>query len=373
MTPLPSNERARIRPWLVVLIWALYGVVSLNQSVVYAQINNRPTEWPRLLAFVVCICVPWLIFTPLIIWMGRRFPLQQQGWQRYLPLHIALALVLAAIDVKIDRTVMPNFGGVIPPNYWSGYISQLDFNIFYYLVILASVTAADMFVMFRERHRKATELHAELVTAKLESLKMQLQPHFLFNTLNAIGALIHEDTEAADRMVTRLADLLRLTLYETRQEVPLARELEFISAYVEIQQIRFHNRLRVNFEVNGALLGAQVPSLVLQPLVENAIRHGIAPRRKAGRVWIRARREGNQLILEVQDDGVGLEKVVHKLGGGIGLQNTRARLQQLYGDAAYIDMTPATEGGTLVTVRLPYVECSAEPQRDGTPNLALVG
>ena len=229
-------------------------------------------------------------------------------------------------------------------------------NVFYYAVIAASVTAADFYYLYRERQRKANELHTELVTAKLETLKMQLQPHFLFNTLNTINALIHEDSEAADRMVTRLADLLRLTLYESRHEVPLARELEFVSAYVDIQQIRFQNRLAVSFEVRGPLLGAQVPSLVLQPLVENAIRHGIAPRARAGNVWVRAQRDGDRLILEVEDDGVGLPPGGDVMVRGIGLANTRARLQQLYDVNYELQIRRRESGGTYVRISIPFVE-----------------
>jgi LytS/YehU family sensor histidine kinase len=157
-------------------------------------------------------------------------------------------------------------------------------------------------------------------------------------------------------MVTRLADLLRLTLYESRHEVPLARELEFISAYVDIQQIRFQNRLTANFEIEGAVLGARVPSLVLQPLVENAIRHGIAPRARRGNVWIRARRDHGRLILEVEDDGVGLPPGAQLASKGIGLANTRARLQQLYDADHELVIQSAAERGTLVRILFPYTE-----------------
>jgi sensor histidine kinase YesM len=263
---------------------------------------------------------------------------------------------LSLLDVRIDRWVGPHFGFSTGRSFWGEYLSALDVNLFLYVIIVASVTAADFFHMFRERQRKAAELHTELVTSKLEMLKMQLQPHFLFNTLNTINALIHDDREAADRMVTRLADLLRLTLYESRHEVPLARELEFVSAYVDIQQIRFQNRLAVSFEVRGALLGAQVPSLVLQPLVENAIRHGIAPRARAGQVWVRAYRNGNQLVLEVEDDGVGLPAGEDVVIRGIGLANTKARLQQLYASDQSFVIQPAQNGGALVRITIPYVE-----------------
>jgi two-component system, LytTR family, sensor kinase len=353
-----EKEQAQIRPRMVIGLWTIYAIISLNQSMLWARINERPMDWPRVLAFTATLCISWCAYTPFIIWLARRFPLGRSAWQRSLPAHIGFSLFFAAIDVGLDRIVGPHFRFQLAPNYWSGFISQWDMNAFYYAVIVASVTAADFYAMYRDRQRKNVELHAELVTAKLEALKMQLQPHFLFNTLNAINALIHEDPEAADRMVTRLADLLRLTLYESRHEVPLARELEFVSAYVDIQQIRFQNRLTVNFEVTGPVLGVRVPSLVLQPLVENAIRHGIAPRARPGNVWVRARRESDRLILEVEDDGIGLPPGNQIAYRGIGLANTRARLQQLYEGQHELVIQSAAERGTLVRVMIPYAEAT---------------
>jgi signal transduction histidine kinase len=353
---LPEVGHARIRPWLVVGLWVFYGVLSFNQSILFYQVSNREPNLVSILGFTVTLCTTWLCFTPVILWAARRFPLGRAGWQRNLLAHVPIMIGLSLLDVRIDRWVGPLFDFARGGRFWGEYLWALDMNLFYYIVIVASVTAADFFHMYRERQRKAVELHTELVTSKLEMLKMQLQPHFLFNTLNTINALIHEDRQAADRMVTRLADLLRLTLYESRQEVPLVRELEFVSAYVDIQQIRFHNRLTVSFEVRGSLLGAQVPSLVLQPLVENAIRHGIAPRARAGQVWVRASREGDRLILEVEDDGVGLPPGEDVTVRGIGLANTRARLQQLYGADQEFVIRSAQNGGAFVRITLPYVE-----------------
>ncbi len=362
---LPAVGHARIRPWLVVGLWVFYGVLSVNQSIIYAQIANREPNLVSIAAFTITLCATWICFSPVVIWATRRFPVGRPDWQLNLMAHVPLIIGLSILDVRIDRWVGPHFDFARNQKFWGEYLWALDMNLFYYIVIVALVTAADFFHMFRERQRKAAELHTELVTSKLEMLKMQLQPHFLFNTLNTINALIHEDREAADRMVTRLADLLRLTLYESRHEVPLVRELEFVSAYVDIQQIRFHNRLAVNFEVRGSLLGAQVPSLVLQPLVENAIRHGIAPRARAGHVWVRASREGEQLILEVEDDGVGLPPGEDVTVRGIGLANTRARLQQLYGTDQEFVIRSARNGGALVRIVIPYVESpEAQPSAD---------
>ena len=376
MTPAllqsPENERARIRARTIIGVWTVYAIISLNQSYIWAQINDQPFNTRRVLAFTLTLCISWCAYTPLIIWAARRFPVGRAVWQASFLPHVALSTVFGMVDVLVDRTIGPHFGFERSPNYWSGFIGQWDMNVFYYAVIVASVTAADFYAMYRDRQRKAVELHTELVTAKLEALKMQLQPHFLFNTLNAINALIHEDAEAADRMVTRLADLLRLTLYETRHEVPLARELEFVSAYVDIQQIRFQNRLTVNFEVRGAVLGARVPSLVLQPLVENAIRHGIAPRARRGTVWVRAWRDADRLILEVEDDGVGMAAGQRPSRGGIGLANTRARLQQLYDGQHELIIQSTAERGTHVRIMIPYVEAPETSPADGVLEPAMI-
>jgi two-component system, LytTR family, sensor kinase len=366
---MPPRETARIRPWLVVGLWTFYGVVSVNQSILWNQVGHRPTNYVSVIAFATTLCTIWLLFTPLVIWASRRFPLGRTEWQTSLAVHVLFMTALSILDVRIDRWVAPHFDFARNQTFWQEYIWALDMNVFYYAVIAASVTAADFYHMYRERQRKANELHTELVTSKLAVLKMQLQPHFLFNTLNTINALIHEDREAADRMVTRLADLLRLTLYESRHEVPLARELEFVSAYVDIQQIRFQDRLAVTFEVNGPLLGAQVPSLLLQPLVENAIRHGIAPRARAGHVWVRAQRTDDRLILEVEDDGVGLPPGDEVAIRGIGLANTRARLQQLHGTDHEMRISSRDHGGTLVRIGIPYAEA---PETDAAPQAMMV-
>src|SRR5262249_38127240 len=160
--------------------------------------------------FTFALCVSWCAYTPIIIWAAHRFPIGRTNWMASLIPHVVLSTLFAMLDVLVDRTVDPYIHMNRVPIYWSAFIAQWDMNVSYYALIVASTTEADFHAMFRDRQQKAVALHTELVTAKLEALKMQLQPHFLFNTLNAINALIHEDPEAADRIVTRLADLLRL-------------------------------------------------------------------------------------------------------------------------------------------------------------------
>jgi len=197
------------------------------------------------------------------------------------------------------------------------------------------------------------ELEVRLSQAKLQALQMQLNPHFLFNTLHAISALMHQDVDAAERMLTRLSDLLRYALESTEaHEVPLKKEIEFLQRYLEIEQTRFGDRLQVRMEIDPAALDAQVPNLILQPLVENAIRHGIEPHAQAGLVELRARAENGTLELIVQDNGKGSAKSA-PAGFGLGLSNTRARLEQLYGAEHRLEIGDAESGGFRVRICVP--------------------
>lgn len=231
-------------------------------------------------------------------------------------------------------------------------------GVWYYLAVYLAVVAA-IYVMtyYESLHRHelaASRLESQLAQANLEMLKMQLHPHFLFNTLNAVSALMHRDVDAADRMIAQLSDLLRLALEKDRRhQVRLDAELDFLHRYLAIEQIRFHDRLQVEIDVAPVCLGAQVPRLILQPLVENAIRHGIAMRSAAGRLYISARRDDGRLLLTVADDGPGLPPG-RPLRPGVGLANTQARLEQLYGEDHALELINADEGGLEVRLEIPF-------------------
>jgi LytS/YehU family sensor histidine kinase len=208
----------------------------------------------------------------------------------------------------------------------------------------------DYYRKFKDRELRATQLEARLAEAQLQVLRMQLQPHFLFNTLHAISALVHQDAEAADRMISRLAEFLRLTLDSVGvQEIELKGELESLDKYLEIEQVRFSDRLTVVRSIEPHTLDMLVPNLILQPLVENAVRHSIAPRSAGGRIEIRARREGNNLVIDVTDDGGGAVPLCE----GVGLTNTRARLRQLYGEAQMVEIRAEQGTDFRVTLSLP--------------------
>lgn len=214
--------------------------------------------------------------------------------------------------------------------------------------------------MYHRESRDREQLEVQLAQAQVQSLKLQLHPHFLFNALNTITALIGQDPGAAERMVSGLSDLLRLSLrHATEQEVPLERELEILQHYLEIQRIRFADRLTVRYDIDDAVRQAMVPNLLLQPLVENAIRHGIAPRAAPGSVLVSARLEGDTLRLTVEDDGVGPGP--SSGGEGIGLRNTRARLERLYGDRQHLELRGGPDGGFIVRIDIPFRSVAERP------------
>ena len=239
--------------------------------------------------------------------------------------------------------------------YMEGLVMRAKFNLPIYWIIVSIVHALTWYRRSQERERSALQLEARLADARLDALRMQLHPHFLFNTLNAISTLVHRDANAADEMIGNLSELLRATLDTTEQEITLRQELHFLDRYLEIQQVRFGDRLQVEKEIDAAALDVQVPTLILQPLVENAIRHGIEPQTGQGRLHISASRDEEMLHLRVRDNGSG-NKPASEAKDGIGIANTRSRLQQLYGGAAHLILTTAADGGFIAAIDLPCRE-----------------
>jgi two-component system LytT family sensor kinase len=242
------------------------------------------------------------------------------------------------------------------------YLTQLDWLFVTYLFLIGLAYALEYRGESEARALGASRLETRLVEAQLQSLQRQLHPHFLFNTLNTISGLIHSDVDAADVMIDRLGDLLRMTLHKSGiQEVTLKEELEVLQKYVEIEQTRFGSRLQVSMQIEPQTFDAYVPNLLLQPLVENAIRHGIAPNARPGWIAVHALRDGDRLVVEIRDSGDGLppERLM-ALNRGVGLDNTRARLEHLY-RTAYEFTFANHERGFSVTVRIPFqIEAPSE-------------
>jgi len=340
---LPRLSR-RATWWLLALaLWTLCPILISLQTVVHASYTGAPVSWSRVLPLRLADWYTCAMFTPLCFWLVRR--------TRSIPAQIAFILgavvVKYAVYVEIARWLRPaetwRFDVVLARAFASESIA--------FAAMLAIVHGIEYHRRFREREVHAARLEAELASARLDALTAQLQPHFLFNTLNGISTLMRRDVDAAEEMLTHLGDLLHRTLrLGDRHEVTLAEELDLLQHYLDIMKIRFEDRLTVRMDIEPGVTNALVPHLVLQPLVENAIRHGISRRPGAGLLELSAHADGDVLEISVRDDGEGLLN-----GGaeGIGLSNTRRRLRQLYGDAHELALTPAAEGGLRVTLRIP--------------------
>ena len=347
---------------LLFLFWTIIGLGFAGQLYL-----SRPNiGWGFALGRALA---DWYVFAILSIptlWVARRFPFAAGQWRLALVAHL-ISSALFSLSWLALRAALEHWrtrGDMEPVTFSSAFnqalVATLFFTLLIYWGIVVGQHAFAYYRKFHEREVKSAELETHLTQARLQALQMQLNPHFLFNTLNAISSLMHKDVEEADRMIVHLSDLLRYALESTEaQEVPLRQELDFLDRYLQIQQARFGDRLAVRREISIETLDAHVPNLVLQPLVENAIEHGIAPHARAGEVVLRARRRDDRLELEVQDNGAGLP-ADKPLVDGIGLSNTRARLLQLYGPAHELQLTNGGGGGLVVRISIPW-QTNAKP------------
>jgi len=294
----------------------------------------------------------WALLTPLVFWSARVLVSRFRSWWSRALLIVLLGMLFALAHSFAFIYGLPWIGYRTGPQVVQNVL-RLGFHsrLLACWVLFGIWHGIDYYRRYQMRELKASQLEGQLARAQLESLRTQLQPHFLFNTMHAISALMYRDIDAADRMITRLADFLRLTLESSGvQEVPLKRELEYLSKYVEIEQVRFGERLEVRESIEPAAFDLMVPNLILQPLVENAVRHGIAPRASGGRVEVTATVSDGRLTIDVQDDGLGPKQQIVE---GVGLSNTRARLRQLYGDCGTLELGAATKSGFRARLTLP--------------------
>lgn len=379
MQETDQNLLARRQRWIevavIVVFWGFIVLLTIGQR----ALGTRHGEPGRLLpgeALQAMIeYAVWALLTPGIFWFSSRFRLEGGTWLRHLLLHLALGIVVAvAIDYLGHATYEALIRGARPRPFAFGRIFLslyfLD-ELIIFLVVLAAGFARDYFLRYQERQREtallrtqAAELHAhtvelqaQLAEARLQALRMQINPHFLFNTLHTISTYVERDPRGVRRMIARLSELLRYTLEKTDvKEVPLRQELGFLDGYLEIQRIRFAGSLEVHQEVDPDVLDALVPNLILQPLVENAIKHGVGNLETGGRIELRAWRNGDRLHLSVSDNGPGLSTFVGDgaVPQGIGLRNTRERLESLYGSAQSLTLGPANGGGLVAHLSIPY-------------------
>lgn len=355
------------RPWIALLliwmIWACIGLVFTSQLYFAALRSEQQMKWSAAAFTQFTYCFLWALVTPLVIFLSRRFQLEKQNWRRHLLIHFFIGLLLVVGIGSVHQIIgYEYFGRPLGRAYkFSNTLRNVSFNaselFATYGLIVLLCHSFGYYKRYRKGELMASQLESMLAHAQLQSLKMQLHPHFLFNTLHSISALLHSDVEAARRMIVRLGDFLRLTLdSEGKQEVNVEQEIQFLKSYLEIEQIRFQDRLTVRVSIDPQALDVNVPNLILQPIVENAIRHGIAPRSAPGVIEIDVKRQNGMLHMEVRDNGPGLpinQSSIKMFRGGLGLANTRARLDKLYGSAHRFDFENNSEGGLTVTVEVP--------------------
>jgi two-component system LytT family sensor kinase len=356
--PMPSTTPRRPPVWaLVSAAWVVPALFAVFTSYAQGRLAGRPPR-PRSLIFEGGDWLVYAALTPIVFWLARRYPLATGTLTRRIPLHLGAAIVLcvawAGGGVLLSWSL---FGQAPYGGSMLGWLfTSLPFGIPVYFAVLGVEHATFYFIESRERERHAAQLAAQLAEARLGALRMQLQPHFLFNTLNAITVVVRDgDTRVATKMLEQLGDMLRrVTRADRPWQVTLAEELEFLRQYLDIEQVRFPDRLRPAFVVDDALLAAAVPEFVLQPLVENAIRHGVARRTATSRLVIAARREGDNLELSVTDEGPEPDGTPAAPGEGVGLSNTRERLATMYGPRGRLDLTRTPSGGTRATIHVPF-------------------
>jgi signal transduction histidine kinase len=346
----------------VAATWLGVAVFFSAENVLVGAARHRAFDWQWDIYHEFVYALTWAAFSFLVLAAGRRWPLGSGRFHQTILPHLTVMFALA--PAQIVSTYSAHYLGLAllgqqpQPALWTflrglsgGIVWGTLTGFLYYWLILGIQAAFGYQRMYREQRVAAAELGARLTEARLEALRLQVHPHFLFNTLNAISAFVDADPERARRMIARLGELLRGTLNGgNTAELPLTRELRLLAPYLEIQRIRFGERLAIEMDVSPEAGAALVPTLMLQPLVENAVEHGVKRTPNGARVRLQAAREGNRLRLEIADSGPGPS------GGrdGVGLANTRARLTALYGNAHSFELKAMEAGGTVVTVELPF-------------------
>jgi sensor histidine kinase YesM len=357
-----------------ILLAFLYS--GLRYFLIFQEDHSRPLNWKNIFN-AQAIIYGWAILSPLIIFFAKRFRFEQRNWWRLLPAHLVAAVVFlllhTAIHIIFVKIADPAW--VLPSGDF--LLATLRLTIIrwvtdlpMYCFLLSSIYVVDFYRRFQAEQLKSSELKAALANSQLTALKMQIHPHFLFNTLNSISALMHEDVKAADKMVARLGDFLRMTLENSGdREVSLKQEMDFVGHYLEIESVRFQDRLVVKMNIDPETLAARVPNLILQPIVENAIKHGISRQTDVGSLIISSKRHGDRLQIRVEDSGPGLQPSNGNGNGsktgGIGLANTRARLTHLYDENYRFEIKNAVPHGVIVTLEIPFeTKNDLQPEMD---------
>lgn len=343
----------------VVAAWLVVGLLSASQYYLAARTAGQPGAWGLQLLRELPPWQIWSLLTPAAFAVARRFPLTAPRLARHLPIHIAAALACALIYLGgwawWTKVALPSYGAQpVTALFWAMFRARFNVAFILYWAIIGIYYALWNSRRVRIREVEAARARTELAQFRLLVLRSQLQPHFLFNTLHSIASLMDEDVRAARRLIARLSDLLRATLdLGETAEAPLAREVEFVERYLDIERVRFGPRLTVHYRISEDAGEALVPPLLLQPLVENAVRHGVAPLEQGGTIDISACRQGEWLIIDVADTGAGCDSD-EAMRQGVGLANVRERLAHTYGDGQAFEISSPPKGGFRVRLRLPF-------------------
>jgi two-component system, LytTR family, sensor kinase len=346
----------------IAAIWSGVGLFDATQTVFTMRSQGMHHAWVQLFITQMLSWLPWGLATPLVVHLGRRYPpVRLSRWFLHLGAVAIISLTSAAWGALLEALLNPwaqfppaRFSEICLPKFYNGLLSSLIL----YAFILTITLVLDSRERLALQQTETVRLNEQLFKAQLNALRRQIEPHFLFNALNAIAGLVREKrNDAAVSMIAGLSDLLRRVLEDSnRQEMPLGEELEFAQKYLDVQKVRFADRLELSVEVPRELLSAQVPSLVLQPMVENAVKHGIARRVQGGQIRIAAFRSNGMLTLSVANDGPSLPAGWEQTQSGIGISNVRARLQSLYGDRFRLSLHNRVPGGVEVSVSVPFRE-----------------
>jgi len=361
-----SGESLFARKWfrwvVYFLIWTAVGLFFASYSPLWGRhVFRVPISWDEALVTNLTFYYIWACIAPLVLWLGRRFPFERATWISALAVHLPTSVVVSATQLFVAELVS-QWLSPEPLKLYDAFreIQRIvavyfHMNVLTYWAVLGVGYGREYYQRFRDREMRAVQLQAQLTEAHLQALKMQLHPHFLFNTFNTISSLMHRSVDEADRVLAVLGDLLRYSLKNVGvQEVTLSEELEFLKQYLEIEHARFGDRLRVQFDVDPEVLDDKLPNLILQTLVENSVRYAVASRTSGGSIEISARRDHNTLQIKILDDGPGLPAGFNlQTSKGIGLRNSAARMLQLYGEEQKFELANRSPHGLQVTITLP--------------------
>src|SRR5690349_21860492 len=362
--PPVSRER---RASFALIIFAIATVVAVLYSLeryFYRRLLGQEVSLGQLVPAELVFTYLWALLTPLVMWMGRHFPVwgthhegeptRVRNWIAQLVAVVSFVMLHVALFTAASLLLGGGSPAIPASRLFSGYLaSWFTLDSIVYCTLLAVYHALVYYRVSQDRALRASQLEARLAQAQLQVLRMQLQPHFLFNTLHTISALMHRDVKRADSMIAALSDLLRMSLRSVGvQEVELREELDFLQRYLEIMRLRFGDRLTVTLDIDPEVLDARVPTLVLQPLVENAFRHGFGDSMRAGHVRLTVAPDGEMLRCEVIDNGRGIPQAAPR--EGVGISNTRARLRHLYGERFSLELMANPGGGARVSLAIPY-------------------